>query len=180
MKKVASKYAAALFELALDQKLEEPILKDVRFIEDIIITHPELITVLSKIQFTKTQKKELINDVFRQYLNPYTLNLLFILVDKNRSMILEYFVSEYLHLHNKHFKIVEAIAYSVTPMTKEEIKALEQSLSEKQNQSVSVINRIDPTLISGIKVRYDDKVIDGSMKSRIENLRTVLREGRST
>jgi F-type H+-transporting ATPase subunit delta len=180
MKKVASKYAAALFELALDQKLEEPILKDVRFIEDIITTHPELIDVLSKIQFTKTQKKELINDVFRQYLNTYTLNLLFILVEKNRSMILKYFVSEYLHLHNKHFKIVEAIAYSVTPMTKEEIKALELSLSEKQNQSVSVINRIDPTLISGIKVRYDDKVIDGSMKSRIENLRTVLREGRST
>lgn len=180
MKKVASKYAAALFELALDQKLEEPILKDIRFIEDIITTHPELIDVLSKIQFTKTQKKELINDVFRQYLNTYTLNLLFILVEKNRSMILKYFVSEYLHLHNKHFNIVEAIAYSVTPMTKEEIKALELSLSEKQNQSVSVINRIDPTLISGIKVRYDDKVIDGSMKSRIENLRTVLREGRST
>lgn len=179
MKKVASKYAAALFELALDQKLEEAILRDIHFVEEIISTHPELIDVLSKIQFTKTEKKELIKEIFSQYINPYTLNLLYILVDKNRSIVLNHFVREYIHLHNKHFKIIEAIAYSVTPMTKEEIKELELSLAAKQNQTVSVINRIDPTLISGIKLSYEDKVIDGSMKSRIENLRTVLREGRS-
>lgn len=180
MKRVASKYAEALFELALDQKLEETILIDIRFIEEIFTTHPELINILSKIQFTKSQKKDLIKDVFSQYINPFTQNLLFILVDKNRSSILNHFVREYLHLHNKHFRIIEAIAYSVTPMTKDEIKALESSLSAKQNQTVSVLNRIDPTLISGIKVRYEDKVIDGSMKYRIESLRTVLREGRST
>ena len=67
----------------------------------------------------------------------------------------------------------------ISPLTKEEIKELESSLSLKQKQTVSIINRIDPTLISGIKIRFDDKVIDGSMKSRIENLRSVLREGRS-
>jgi F-type H+-transporting ATPase subunit delta len=104
---------------------------------------------------------------------------MFLLIDKNRAMVLDHFVEEYLHLHNQHSNIVEAIAYSVTPLTKEEIKELESSLSLKQNQTVSIINRIDPTLISGIKIRFDDKVIDGSMKSRIENLRSVLREGRS-
>jgi len=179
MKKVASKYAAALFELALDQKLEDRFIQDIHFIKDIISTHPELIDVLSKIQFSKDQKKELVNDVFKPYVHPFTINLLFLLIDKNRAMILHHFVEEYLHLHNQHFNIVEAIAYSVTPLTKEEIKELESSLSLKQNQTVSIINRIDPTLISGIKIRFDDKVIDGSMKSRIENLRSVLREGRS-
>ena len=179
MKKVASKYASALFELALDQKLEERFLSDVQFIDSIITTHPEIIDILSKMQFSKIQKKELITDIFSKYIHSYTLNLLYILVDKNRTMVLNHLVNEYRHLHNKHFEIIEAIAYSVTPLTKEEISSLEKSLSEKQSKSVSVINRIDPTLISGIKVRYDDKVIDGSMKSRIENLRTVLREGRS-
>ncbi len=179
MKKVASKYASALFELALDQKLEDQFKEDIHFIKDIISTHPELIDVLSKIQFTKTQKKELINDVFKPYVHSFTINLLYLLVDKNRTMVLHHFVEEYIHLHNQHFNIVEAIAYSVSPLTKEEIKELESSLSLKQKQTVSIINRIDPTLISGIKIRFDDKVIDGSMKSRIQNLRSVLREGRS-
>ena len=58
MKKVASKYASALFELALDQKLEERFIEDIHFIKDIISTHPELIDVLSRIQFSKEQKKE--------------------------------------------------------------------------------------------------------------------------
>ena len=179
MKKVASKYASALFELALDQKLEDQFKEDIHFIKDIISTHPELIDVLSKIQFTKAQKKELINDVFKPYVHSFTINLLYLLVDKNRTVVLRHFVEEYIHLHNQHFNIVEAIAYSVSPLTKEEIKELESSLSLKQKQTVSIINRIDPTLISGIKIRFDDKVIDGSMKSRIENLRSVLREGRS-
>lgn len=179
MKKVASKYASALFELALDQKLENRFIDDIHFIKDIISTHPDLIDVLSKIQFSKEQKKELVNDVFKPYLHTFTLNLLFLLIDKNRAMVLHHFVEEYLHLHNHHFNIIEAIAYSVNPLTKGEIKELESSLSLKQKQTVSIINRIDPTLISGIKIRFDDKVIDGSMKSRIENLRSVLREGRS-
>jgi len=179
MKKVASKYASALFELALDQKLESRFIEDIHFVKDIISTHPDLIDVLSKIQFSKEQKKELINDVFKPYVHTYTLNLLFLLIDKNRAIVLHHFVEEYLHLHNQHFNIVEAIAYSVSPLTKEEIKELEASLSLKQKQTVSITNRIDSTLISGIKIRFNDKVIDGSMKSRIENLRSVLREGRS-
>lgn len=179
MKKVASKYASALFELALDQKLESRFIEDIHFIENIISTHPDLIDVLSRIQFSKEQKKALVNDVFKPYIHSYTLNLMFLLIDKNRAMVLHHLVKEYLHLHNQHFNIVEAIAYTVTPLNKEEIKELETSLSLKNNQTVSIINRIDPTLISGIKIRYEDKVIDGSMKSRIENLRSVLREGRS-
>lgn len=179
MKKVASKYASALFELALEQKLESRFIEDIHFIKDIISTHPELIDVLSRIQFSKEQKKELVNDVFKPYVHSFTLNLLYLLIDKNRGMILNHFVNEYLHLHNEHFNIVEAIAYSVNPLTKEEIKELEDSLSLKQKQTVSIINRIDPTLISGIKICFEDKVIDGSMKSRIQNLRSVLREGRS-
>ena len=45
MKKVASKYASALFELALDQKLEERFLSDVQFIDRIITTHAEIIDI---------------------------------------------------------------------------------------------------------------------------------------
>ena len=42
MKKVASKYASALFELALDQKLEERFIEDIHFIKDIISTYYKL------------------------------------------------------------------------------------------------------------------------------------------
>jgi F-type H+-transporting ATPase subunit delta len=180
MEKVASKYATAFFDLAVEKKCEDRFLKDVKIIEEILINHPELVTVLKKIQFTKDQKKSLINDIFLKQLDVYTMNLFYLLIDKNRISIILDFTKEYYHLHNKHFNIIEATAFTVTPLTKEEIQSLEQSLSEKENQTVSVINRIDPTLISGIKVRFEDKVIDGSMKSRIENLRSVLREGRST
>ena len=179
MKKVASKYAAAVFELAQEQKLEEQFYREMRQIDGIITTHPEIIQLLNKTQFTKQQKKDLINDIFGKVIHPFLLNTFYLLVDKNRVLILPYLTKEYRHIHNLSFKILEAVAYSVSPLSEKELKDLEESLSAREQQSVSLVNKIDPTLISGVKIRFEDKVIDGSMKARIENMRAVLREGRS-
>lgn len=179
MKKVASKYAAAVFELAQEQKLEEQFYREIHQIDGIITTHPEIIQLLNKTQFTKQQKKDLISDIFGKVIHPFLLNTFYLLVDKNRILILPYLTKEYRHIHNQSFKLLEAVAYSVSPLSEKEIKDLEESLSAREQQSVSLVNKIDPTLISGVKIRFDDKVIDGSMKARIENMRAVLREGRS-
>ena len=48
MKKVASKYASALFELALEQKLESRFIEDIHFIKDIISTLPFELTMAQK------------------------------------------------------------------------------------------------------------------------------------
>jgi F-type H+-transporting ATPase subunit delta len=112
-------------------------------------------------------------------IHPLLLITFYLLVDKNRILILPYLTKEYRHIHNQSFKIIEAVAYSVSPLSEKELSELEASLSDREKQSVSLVNKIDPTLISGIKIRFEDKVIDGSMKARIENMRAVLREGRS-
>lgn len=179
MKKVASKYAVAVFELAQEQKLEEQFYREMHQIDAILTTHPEIIQLLNKTQFTKQQKKDLIKDIFGEVVHPFLLNTFYLLVDKNRSLILPHLTKEYRHIHNQSFKILEAVAYSVSPLSDKELSELEENLSDREKQKVSLVNRIDPTLISGIKIRFEDKVIDGSMKARIENMRAVLREGRS-
>ena len=179
MKKVASKYAVAVFELAQEQKLEEQFYREMHQIDAILTTHPEIIQLLNKTQFTKQQKKDLIKDIFGKVVHPFLLNTFYLLVDKNRSLIIPHLTKEYRHIHNQSFKILEAIAYSVSPLSDKELSELEENLSNREKQRVSLVNRIDPTLISGIKIRFEDKVIDGSMKARIENMRAVLREGRS-
>jgi F-type H+-transporting ATPase subunit delta len=100
-------------------------------------------------------------------------------VDKQRQRALPYIFRAYLKLYNEHFNIIEATAYTVDPLTPEEIRTLEQELSQKEKQTVTISNRIDKSLVSGIKLSYGDKVIDGSMKGRLSQLRNSLLKERS-
>lgn len=178
MEKVASKYASALFELALEKKEDSVLLHEVKHIQTILDDHPEFIALLNKTQIDKREKKSLILEVFSKN-HPYLQNSLLLLIDRNRALLIPHFLQAYRHHYNMHHKIVEGIAYTVTPLPKEDIRALEKELSELENQTVELINRIDPRLIKGIKIRFGDKILDASMKSRLENLRNTLKEGRS-
>lgn len=178
MEKVASKYASALFELALEKKEDTVLLHEVKQIQTILDDHPEFVALLNKTQLDKREKKSLLLDVFKKN-HPYLQNSLLLLIDRNRALLIPQFLQAYRHHYNMHHKIIEGIAYTVTPLPKEDLRALEKELSELEHQTVELTNRLDPRLIKGIKIRFGDKILDASMKTRIENLRNTLKEGRS-
>ncbi len=178
MEKIAAKYAAALFEIALEQKIEERLLVETRQLEEQLSAQPAFLKLLSQSQISSAEKKSMLVEVFPSF-HPFLLNLLQLLVDKRRSILMVEVMKEYRHLYNKHFNIIEAIAYTVIALTQDEIKEIEETLSLKEGAKVMLTNRLDSSLISGIKIRFEDKVIDASMKTRIKDLREHLIEGRS-
>lgn len=178
MEKIAAKYAAALFEIALEQKIEERLLVETRQLEEQLRAQPAFLKLLSQSQISAAEKKSMLVEVFPSF-HPFLLNLLQLLVDKRRSILMVEVMKEYRHLYNKNFNIIEAIAYTVIALTQDEIKEIEETLSLKEGAKVMLTNRLDSSLISGIKIRFEDKVIDASMKTRIKDLREHLIEGRS-
>lgn len=178
MDKIASRYASALFDLALDQSIDEELLNHIKVIQSLLEDNPGFIALLGKSQLSKAEKKSLLNDVF-PFGHVYILNTLNILVDRHRSFLMLEVLKGYRHLYNQHHSILEGIAYTVTPLSLSELHELETNLALKENCRVELSNRLDPRLIKGIKIRFNDKVIDASMKSRLENLRESLIEGRS-
>ena len=67
--------------------------------------------------------------------------------------------------------------YSIRELSDEEIKQIETSVSKKLDTNVELTNRISKDLISGIRVVVEDVVIDGSMKYKLDNLRSELLKG---
>lgn len=178
MEKVASKYAGALFELALDHSIDELLLQQVKEVQSVLEDQPAFVDLLNKTQIAKDEKKSLVLEVFHK-VHPYLQNSLLLLVDRHRALLIPSFLQAYRHHYNTHHQIIEGIAYTVTPLPKSDLLALEKELSDLENQKVELINRLDPRLIKGIKIRFGDKILDASMKTRIENLRSTLKEGRS-
>ncbi len=179
MKIIASRYASALFELAQEEKKESLFKDQIKFVLQSLEAHPELINLLNKTQISKQEKRNILEQLYGPSVDAYILQIMKLSIDKQRQRILPYVFRAYLRLHNEHFNIIEAIAYTVDPLTPDEILALEKDLSDKEQQTVTITNRLDKSLVSGIKLSYGDKIIDGSMRGRIEQLRTTLLKERS-
>ena len=58
---------------------------------------------------------------------------------------------------------------------KEQLTQIEAALKKRMKAEVSIVTEIDKSLIGGLKISYDDQVIDLSIKNKLEKLKTQLR-----
>ena len=84
---------------------------------------------------------------------------------------------------SKHFKELVAKEKNLKNITvassyridKEQLKQIEAALKKRMKAEVSIVTEIDKSLIGGLKISYDDQVIDLSIKNKLEKLKTQLR-----
>ena len=101
-------------------------------------------------------------------------NFFKILIDKERISSLELIQKSFKELLNEKNNILEGKAITAIPMSKEEIKKLEENLSSKYNANIILENIVDETILGGVLVRLGNKEIDGTIKTRLENLKQEL------
>ncbi len=101
-----------------------------------------------------------------------------ILVDKSRFSDIDPIIRAYTKQYDGFHNISRGIVYSTESLSEEEIESLRKVLSNKFQKKVELENRIDEELIAGISVKLDGKVIDNSIKARLENLRRSLKNER--
>lgn len=178
MNKLAYRYAQALYELSTSEKCEDQLLKELKMIQTLYEENPGLNPLLAQSQVSKDEKKKLLDELFG-WAHPYILNTLKLLVDKQRTQITVDCCKAYRDLYNDAHNIIQGIAFTTIPLSDSELQTLEKELSDKEHKTIQLVNRLDPTLVKGIKIRYGDKILDASLKARIEGLRNCLIEGRS-
>jgi len=107
-------------------------------------------------------------------------NLLPIIVRRRRVEMLPQIAREFRRLYNKQVGIVEATAVSAAPLDAQELAALRSRLEQMTGGKIELETRVDASLLGGIQVRLGDMLIDGSVRGRLERLRTRLASGALT
>jgi len=179
MNKVSSRYAQALCDIATQLNRLEEFKAQAKMINKVFIENPEFSPLFEKTQISSDEKKALIQSVFGSQVDPMLINLMCLLIDKKRIRLIENIFLDFIHLVNLSRSIEEGIVYSIRPLSDSDMKQLETQLSLKHHVSVELINKIDPSLISGLKIKFKESVIDASLSFQLESLRETLREGRS-
>ena len=77
-------------------------------------------------------------------------------------------------LCNDSRDIVEGLIYTAFPLKEETLLKIKQKISQIEHHDVDLIERIDPSLIGGVKVVINSHVYDGSIKNKLEKMQVDL------
>ena len=87
---------------------------------------------------------------------------------------IEEILKSYKSLLNEKNNVVEGVAITAIAMTTSEIKELEAKLSSRYNKNVTLENKVDESILGGVLVRLGNTQIDGSVKTRLDNIKDQL------
>lgn len=173
---VSLQYANALFDLAgKDQQLIKLYLENLKVIEQSILNNSMFSKVLNHPKISKSEKKEIFQQVLSSQVDENLLYFIYVLVDNDRIDILNDIIDAYQYLIDQQNKIKHVTVYSKIQLTNEEITKLTSKLSDKLSSSVEIKNVIDESISGGIRLEYDGYVLDDTLTSKLNRLKSVLK-----
>ncbi|AEG61891.1 F0F1 ATP synthase subunit delta [Desulforamulus ruminis] len=171
---VARRYAQALYEIAVAKNTLEVLEKEMKGVAEAIEGSRELQKALYHPQVLPGQKKELLKAIFGDKVSQETINFLGLVVDKRRENYFSGIAAEFVALANAARNTAAASITSAVELGEEQKQEILKVLTKLSGKEVDPVFMVDPSLIGGVVVRIGDKIIDGSIKTRLATLKSRL------
>ena len=173
---VASRYATALFELSLDNGELETANAELSKFKILIEGSEELRNFIKSPVFTREDQSKVISQVATKIgLSKNVTNFLKLVASKNRLFALDGMISAWETMFAAHSGEVSAEIISATGLSKEQRDALATCLEESIGSTVKIEESVDPALLGGLIVKVGSKMIDSSLKTKLQRLQLVMK-----
>ena len=174
---VAERYAEALFELALEEGALEAIETDLKAIGQALNDSDDLRRLIASPVFGRDVKAQGLDAVLEKAGASFTTrNFVKLLARNGRASALGDTVTAFMRLAAKHRGEVTAEAVTATPLTEEQQKSLRQQIEASVGKSVNLVTRIDNSLLGGLVVKVGSRMIDSSLRTKLNRLQQSLKE----
>ena len=167
---VAKIYGRGLFLAAEELGRTEVLLSEAGALSELFERETELFRLLSSPVISKDERRQVIRNIFEGRLSPELINLLYLLIDKNRGAQLPAIIKAFFKERNDHHGYIAGLIDSPVPLTEEQLQAAEEKTGTLIRKRVKLENRLDPSLIGGFRIFVDGKLIDTSVKKRLSDL----------
>jgi F-type H+-transporting ATPase subunit delta len=173
---IARAYAEALFRIAVIEDAVDDVEGELIELQRILSTTYELKGFLDDLSITTEGKKKAVAELFEGKLSPMTLNVVYTAVERNRHRSLPGIAEVFSDLASGHRGQVTAEVITALPIPEEMAGKLKATLSKVLNKKVYLRQVVDTSIIGGCVVKVGDKIIDGCIQTRLQDLRASMVE----
>ena len=171
---VANNYGGALYELARDEGLSQQLLEEISALYDSFRDEPGFIQLLSAPSIPKEERCQIIDNCFREKLHPYVLNFLKILTERGYVRDFAECCQVFRKRYNDDNGILPVTAVTAIPLDEALQRKLTAKLSEVTGKTIDLSCRVDPQTLGGVRLDFDGKQVDGTVRRRLDDIRGIL------
>ena len=170
---VARRYAVALYQLAAEADAVEPTEAELRAVVDETIASRDISRYLAHPLVSRERKTGFVDAVFPS-LSGRMRNLFALLIRNRREAYLDLIYTEYVAARAEAEGVVPVRVTTARALEDDERARLISNLETALDQRVQLDERVDGALLGGARIETDGRVIDGSLRARLDGLRARL------
>jgi F-type H+-transporting ATPase subunit delta len=173
---LAGRYANALFELAQDQKAVDAVSADLASLRRAMETSPDLTRLVRSPVFSAADHAKALKAILdKMGANTLTSKFVLLLAQKRRLFVLTQIMAAYEHLVAKSRGETEAEVTAARALSDAEITELKSALKSGLGKEPRLHSKIDPTLLGGLIVKVGSRMIDSSLRTKLDGLRAAMK-----
>ncbi len=168
--KAAGRYASSLLDLSIEKGTLEEVKNDMVLVNQTIDQNRDLALMLESPIIKPDAKQRVLSAVFAKNTTKLTVEFLALLTTKGRESILSAVASSFIEQYRAHKGIISAEIVSAVTLSKASQDELVKVLSAA-GHSIDLTEKVDPSLLGGIRVKVGDQLIDASLRRKLNELK---------
>lgn len=175
---MAGRYASALFALAQEKNATTQVAADLDRFSAMLADSADLARLVRSPAFSAEEQVKALGAVLdKAGIAGLTANFLKLVASKRRLFALPTMIADFGKLHDAHRGVSRADVTVAEPLSPANLAALKAALSEVAGAtSVDVNVKVDPSIIGGLIVKLGSRMVDGSLKTKLNSIRTRMKE----
>ncbi|HEY1708325.1 MAG TPA: F0F1 ATP synthase subunit delta [Rhizomicrobium sp.] len=173
---LAGRYATAVFELGQEQKSIETLEKDFAAIKAVIAGSPDLARLVRSPVFGEEQQGKALSAILSQMgVSTLAKNFVLLIASKRRLFVLtdiiDAFETMVAHMRGE----IQATVTSARTLHDGELNELKSVLKAKLGREPRLEAKVDPSLLGGLVVKVGSRMIDTSLRTKLNGIRLAMR-----
>ena len=175
---MAGRYAQALYQLALEQGSTDQVAADLKSFAAMIAESADLARLVRSPVFSSQEQVKALDAIFtRAGITGVAANFIKLVATKRRLFAIGDMTANYARLHDAARGVTRADVTVAEPLSAAHLEALKAALLQVTGgKSVDVAVKVDPEIVGGIVVKLGSRMIDDSLKTKLNSIRTRMKE----
>jgi F-type H+-transporting ATPase subunit delta len=175
---MAGRYALALFSLAQDSHETGPVAAALKIFDGLVAESADLQRLVRSPVFSAREQIKALEAILAAAgISGPAANFIKLVAAKRRLFAIRDMIADYQKLYDAERGVTRAEVTAAAPLADQHVSALKEALkAATRGKEVDVAVKVDPAIIGGLVVKLGSRMVDGSLKTKLNAIRTRMKE----